>query len=155
VSAQGESKSFGWEQEAKILGSANFVVAVYRYQDKTAESSARALADAEHQLRMLAARSRTAKSEPLSLPSMLRHVATKLELEPAEPSSHDWLQRVLTQRADPYLDKSISRLPMSTRLAILEYNDRRRDFQSLNEKTERVALEAIAEHQTQSHGAPK
>jgi hypothetical protein len=91
----------------------------------------------------------------MSLPSMLRHVATKLDLESPSPSAHDWLQRVLTQRADPYLDKTISRLPMPVRLAVLEYNDRRRDFMSLNAEAHKVALDAIAKHQSQQHGVPK
>ena len=147
VIAQGERKTFGWEREIKTLGSASFVVAVYKDQDTEAEIQARSLAESEYGLRILAAKHRLATTESHSLPSMLRHVATKFDFDSNQNRKGDWLPRLLTNRADPYLDKQISRLPMPIRVAILDYCDRRDAFLSMGEQAPVAAIESIADSQ--------
>ena len=71
---------------------------------------------------------------------MLRHVATKFDLEADQRHQQDWLQRLLTDRADPHLDKQISRLPMPLRVAILEYADLRDAFVTMGESQPSQAI---------------
>jgi hypothetical protein len=131
VVAHAERKSFGgWDRPSQTIGSANFVVAVYREGDHEAATSARALSDAEHVLRNIVAEQRGA-FRGNSLPSMLRHVAMKLELEPGKPEQ-SWLERLLLERADPNLDQEIRKLPMPVRVAVLDYADVRNDFCAMN-----------------------
>ena len=132
VVAQAEHRKFGaWGQEIKTLGLANFVVATYLVGDREAETRAKELADAEETLRQLARQHRV-KTPVNSLPSMLRHVARKLDLEPSEPSG-DWIGRLLLDRADPYLDETITKLPMPIRIAAIDYTDVRDKFLLMNE----------------------
>jgi hypothetical protein len=128
VIAQGERKTITWERETKTIGSANFVVAVFKEHDRDAEAEARSLAECEYALRTLAAKHRASEANSHSLPSVLRHVANKLDFESDHQQDTDWLQRLLTNRADPHLDKQISRLPMPIRVAILDYADQRDAF---------------------------
>ena len=147
VIAQGERKTFGWEREIKTIGSAHFVVAIFKDHDIEAETIARSLADSEYALRMLAAKHRIAESDSYSLPSMLRHVATKLDFDANQHHERDWLQRLLTNRADAHLDKQIRRLPMPIRVAILDYVDHRDTFLTLGAQPAVAAMDAIAENQ--------
>lgn len=146
VLAQGDRKSFAWERETTTMGAANFVVAVYREQDEPAETLAQSLAESEYALRILAAKQRVADSDSHSLPSMLRQVATKLDLDFDRRDSQPWLQRLLSGRADPHLDKQISRLPMPIRLAVLDYIDLRNDFLALNRQSAEESVEIFADH---------
>lgn len=131
VVAQSEHATFaGWDREIRTIGAANFVVAVHRQGDSQAAALAGALADAEHALR--SATSRQPTTAALSLPSMLRQFAVKLDREPAGPED-DWLARLLVGRADPHLDKQISKLPMSVRVAVLDYADIRDEFAAIND----------------------
>ncbi len=131
VIAQSERKKFGWDLETETIGAADFVVAAYRQGDDEAAQRARDLSDAEYALRSTARRHHVS-SEVNSLPSMLRHVAMKLELEPSKPDV-SWVQRLLLETADPYLDKEISNLPMPVRVAVLDYVDIRDDFVAMDE----------------------
>lgn len=131
VIAQGEHKSFGRDPETKTIGSASFVVAMYRSGDEIAEASARSLADSEYALRQIAARHRADGSGTYTLTSVLRQVASRLDFHSDDRSDEDWLPRLLTDRADPHLDKAINRLPMPIRLAVLEYADQRDAFLAL------------------------
>ncbi|TWU54552.1 hypothetical protein Poly51_32710 [Rubripirellula tenax] len=131
VIAQTDRKKFGgFDHEIITLGSANFVVATYRAGDDVAASRAARIADAEFMLRRTA-KELTTPPAPRSLPSMLRHVAMKLDLEPSKPDTR-WLHRLLTGAADPYLDKQITKLPMPVRVAALDYVESREDFAALN-----------------------
>ena len=65
--------------------------------------------------------------------SLLHHVATKLDID-AEPSSGSWVDRLLTNRADPHLDKEIQQLPMPVRVAVLDYVDTRDEFLAINRR---------------------
>jgi len=133
VLAQSEQKSFaGWDRDSKTLGAANFVVAVYRKEDKQAGNQARKMANAEYDLRNLILEQRPTQTAT-SLPNILQHVASKLEREP-DPSSQRWLERLMLDQADPCLDKEIRKLPMALRLAVLNYAEARVDFEKLNLK---------------------
>lgn len=128
VVAQSRPKKFGWDRDPKTIGSAHFVVAAYRQGDREAAARAAALAEAELDLRHIAAEHDA--SLP-TLPSLLRQLAVKLDLEP-EPAK-SWVQRLILNQADPRLDDEICELPMPIRIAILDYVDIRDDFVSLNE----------------------
>jgi len=131
VLAQSEQKSFaGWDRETKTLGSANFVVAIYREEDKQANLQARKMANTEYELRNLILEHPPSKSV-VSLPTILRHVAIKLELE-TDPPKRQWLERLMLNEVDPYMDKDIRKLPMALRLAALDYAEARTAFAELN-----------------------
>ncbi len=131
VVAQSEHKSFAsWEQSTKTLGSANFVIAVYRSDDIHACDVARRMANAEHQLRSRI-KEETASKPHNSLSTLLRKMTRKMEFE--KPSS-DLLQRLMLNQADPRLDSDIRKLPMPCRLAALNYSDAQASFTRLNEQ---------------------
>lgn len=131
VVAQAQHKSLvSWETETKTVGSANFVIAVYRQGDSDALATAQQLADAEQALRAIARRQVRTPPSP-TLPNMLRHVARKLDLQQDRPQPN-WLPRVLLDQADPHLDKEICKLSMPTRLAVLNYDELRLKFASLS-----------------------
>ena len=140
VIAQSQQKKFGvWDLEPRTIGAANFVVAAYRQGDAEAAQRARELSDAEYALRNTVRRHHVS-SEVNSLPSMLRHVAMKLDLESSEPDA-SWIQRLILQQADAHFDKEISKLPMPVRVAVLDYVDVRDDFFTINEEfPERVMV---------------
>ena len=154
VIAQGERKGFAWEKDSMTLGAANFVVAVYQDQDREAESSARAIAESEYAVRQLAAKHHASETELHSLPSVLRHVAFRLDPEHDSSQGENWLRRLLTGRADPHLDKEIRRLPMSLRVAVLEYAERRDRFLAINDRDPSATIEQIADNETTRPSQP-
>ena len=125
-----EKKYGGLNQETVTVGAADFVVATYRKDDGEAQALAVELADAEHELQNLA---RSVDHQPSirSLPQMLRHVVAKFD-SGSQTADTRWVRRLISGRADPHLDKSINRLPMSLRVAVLDYADRRDDFVELS-----------------------
>lgn len=135
VIAQSQRSSFGWDREPETLGAADFVVGMFRQGDSEAAELAQSLADAEHQLRKVAEQHPT-KRDVRTLPGMLRHVATKLDLEGEQPRT-DWMKRLLSNRADPHLDREICKLPMPVRVAVLDYVDVRDEFNTINRSTDR------------------
>ncbi|MGI9473024.1 MAG: hypothetical protein ACR2NZ_15900 [Rubripirellula sp.] len=144
VLAQSEKKSFaGWDRETQTLGSANFVVAVYRQGDRDAAAKARTLSDAEFALRSVIIEHRTAQ-KVTSIPSMLRHVAKKFELESVS-TSEMWLQRLLLDRADAHMDAEIRKLPMPVRVAVLDYVDERDNFLAMH----RQPSQELAKHRSE------
>lgn len=136
VIAQGECKTFGGlDHEIQTVGSANFVVAAHRAGDSIAAAHAQTIAEAEHHLRMLATKMspNASRGSIPSLPSMLRHVAIKLDLD-TKADDNAWLGKLVAGSADPYLDKRISQLPMALRVAAIDYADSRKQFAGLNHK---------------------
>lgn len=133
VVAQSEHKSFAnWEQTTKTLGSANFVIAVYRSDDRHACEVARKMAHAEYQLRSKI-KEETASKPNNSISTLLRKMATKMEFE--KPLARtDLLERLMLNQADPRLDSDIRKLPMPCRLAALNYSDAQESFTRLNEQ---------------------
>jgi len=133
VLAQSEHKSFAnWEHTAKTLGSANFVIAVYREDDQHAREVARKMAKAEHELRNII--QEQASSTPShSLSTLLRYMTGKMEFQKTHAPSKV-LERLLLNQADPYMDKDIRKLPMECRLAALNYSDAQSSFAQLNQQ---------------------
>ncbi len=130
VTAQSVRKSFGGlDKHVKTVGSANFVVAAYRSGDSEAADLAYAFTTAEQRLRQIS-RHQNVRTKPTNLPSMLRHVAAKLDLD-SLPPKNQWINRLVAGMADPYLDREISRLPIDLRIAAIEYHDSRLEFTRL------------------------
>ena len=121
-----------WDNTAKQIGGARFVVAAYRAGDIDAERLARSISAAELELRQLSKQPSRSR-RPRSFPSMIHSFAAKLELD-VDQSSDDWMQRLLLGKADPHLDKQIRRLPMPIRVAVLDYVDLRDEFKSLHKE---------------------
>lgn len=131
VIAQTQRKTFGgWDSETKTIGSADFVVAAFRQGDAEAHRRAVELCAAEDALRV-AARKQSVPTAVKSLPSMIRSVAIKLDLEPKHVNPH-WLRELLLGNADPHLHKDIRQLDMPVRIVVLDYADRRDEFVALN-----------------------
>jgi hypothetical protein len=126
-----EKKFGGLDQYVATVGSADFVVATYRMGDQESQTRATELAHAEHHLRGLA-KTISHQTSARSLPQMLRHMVSKFDSD-SQTTDKDWLSRLISGRADPHLDKSINRLPMSLRIAALDYADRRDAFANLSE----------------------
>jgi hypothetical protein len=138
VVAQSQRKTFAtWERESKTIGSANFVVAAYREGDLQAAAIAVALSEAELVLRSVAAE----YDAPTGVRSLLRQVAMKFDLESDDPVD-GWVQRLIFDRADPRLDREICKLPMPTRLVVLDYVDVRDDFSTLSDDAQGRVLVA-------------
>ena len=129
VEAQVEKRSLTnlWDRETKTISAHRFVVAVYRAEDPVAKQAAEDLADAERSLRVWNLKIRESRS---SIASMIQTVSKGF----ATTNSRSWLQRLLDEQADPHLDKQIRELPMEVRVAVLDYAERRDEFQRLNQR---------------------
>ncbi|KAA1259727.1 hypothetical protein LF1_22640 [Rubripirellula obstinata] len=125
-----EKKFGGLDQEIVTVGAANFVVATYRDGDLESQARAAELAEAEYELRNLA-KTIDRQTSIRSLPQMLRHMVAKFDGDSKATDTH-WVGRLISGRADPHLDKSINRLPMSLRVAALDYADCRDTFAELS-----------------------
>lgn len=124
VTADSSQRTFaGWDSRSKHSAATHFAVAAYRDGDREAAELAMQIADRERRLRRI--HSQHAGSVPApTLPSMLRHVAAKLDLD-SPPQSSDWIERLIAGQIDPYIDSQISRLPMEVRVAVIEYHEAR------------------------------
>lgn len=122
-----------WDRDPKTIGRANFVVAVYRLGDSDAERLAHTISEAERKLRQLS-KQHLRSSPSNSLPSMLRSVAAKLDLEPSHDPSQA-IQRLLSGNADPLFDKQIRKMPIPIRIAALDYVDLRNEFNAMSGQT--------------------
>jgi len=129
-----------WDRDPKTIGRDQFVVAAYRSGDVEAASLAQTVSDAEQKLRQLSKR-HTRTTTGHSLPSILHHFATKLDLQP-EPNTGMWVQRLLLGIADPHMDKQIRRMPTPVRVAVLDYVDARDEFNGLKENSDRSVIAA-------------
>lgn len=150
VIAQSQRSSFGWEREPKTVAATKFVVAVFRENDKESEAAAHALAESEFALRSQASKHLSSDFDDYSLPSMLRHVAKKLDPESDRRSRQTWLQRILFHQVDPHLDKEIRRLSIPIRVAILDYIDHRKAFLAISRQASGYNIAAITENRTAS-----
>ena len=121
-----------WDRDPKTIGQANFVVALYRSGDAEAERLAQTISEAERKLRELS-KQELRSSHSNTLPSVLRSMATKLDLVENERDHIQWVQRLLMGFADPYFDKQIGKLPMPVRIAVLDYVDLRNEFNAMTE----------------------
>jgi hypothetical protein len=126
----------GLDTEIETLGEAHFVVAVFRKGDDEARLKAMDLAHAEMQLRRMA-RVREADASGGSLAGLFRSVALKFDRDRAAAESRHWIERLVRGSANPHLDKRIRKLPTPLRVAALDYCDRRNEFLSLNQASDR------------------
>lgn len=130
VLAQAERQSFaGLDREVKTLGSARFVVAAYRESDREAKAMAMKLARAEHRLRE-AAREKERSSGIASLPALLKKIVAGFDFG-SGGSDDEWIERLMHNEADPHIDEQINRLPVSVRVAVLDYCETRRAFSAI------------------------
>ena len=116
---------------SELLGKAHFTVAVHRESDDAAWSLARQLASAEVRLRQAASGHR-ADTPIRSLPTLIRHVAAKIDVDSVDVHG-DWAERLIAGQADPYIDPVIRKLPTDLRVVALDYNDSRRALLALDE----------------------
>ncbi len=123
-----------WDRDPKTIGEANFVVALYRQGDSEAERLAHTISEAEMKLRRLS-KQHSLASQSNTLPSMLRHVAARLDLEP-NPDPSQSIQRLLLGIADPLFDKQIRKMPIPIRVAALDYVDLRNEFTAMSDQTQ-------------------
>ncbi len=141
VIAQSESKSLApWDREPRIIGQANFAVAAFRAGDAAAQRLANSVAEAEFAVRELS-RSPARTDPGNTLPDLLRHVATKLDLDPGRDPSQ-WVQQMLVGKADPYSDQQLRKLPVPIRIAVLQYADLRDEFMGLKGDSESAVIAA-------------
>ncbi|MCC9644974.1 hypothetical protein LOC71_22075 [Rhodopirellula sp. JC740] len=114
-----------------LLGKANFTVAVHRNGDDAAWQLARQLAAAEVRLRQAASGHR-ADTSIRSLPTLIRHVAAKIDVDSVDIHG-DWAERLIAGTADPYVDPVIRKLPADLRVIALDYCDSRRALLALDQ----------------------
>ncbi len=143
VEATRSEKRFGsFSKQTVVVGAASFVVTIYPTGDAEAERLARTLALREDKLRQAAIAHRSGHrsgthglgESPLdSLGSMVRYAARRFQGDEQESPTQSrlWLARLLSGRADPHLDREIVKLPMSLRIAALDFADARKEFQYL------------------------
>ena len=141
VCAQAEHRGFaGFDHEVRTLGSARFVVAAYRAADQEARATAMKLARAEYRLREAARDSGTSASG-LSFSAMWKKLAA--ELNPVGPAhQREWLEQLMFESVDPHVDERIRELPVSLRVAVLEYCERREAFASVTAPEDAARLVA-------------
>lgn len=129
--AQRAKKMFGgFDSEVVTVGAADFVVATYRHGDESARAAAVELADLEHALRSISLTASANRKATDPIGGLLKVFAASFEFD-RQKASDQWLKRLLIGRADPHLDKSIAKLPMDVRVAVLDYIDVRENFESL------------------------
>jgi len=118
------------DSSGKRVGQATFVVATYLNGDTEAWHHARKMADTEAALRQAATGVR-ASTSIRSIPTLIRHVAAKLDSDAVDLHG-DWIERLVAGEADPYMDPVIRKLPTELRVKTLDYCDARRDLLALS-----------------------
>ncbi|TWT92108.1 hypothetical protein [Stieleria varia] len=126
VHAQQDTMTFAGDVKAETVQMNHFVVAVYCAGDVQARELAEQLARNERRLRELASKS-TPRTPPWK--QALESLTPWNDSDGMEHSN--WLDRLLAGAADPMIDKTISRLQMPVRVAVLEYDDTRKAFREL------------------------
>lgn len=131
VIAQENVRGFSTSQHNHTLAAQHFPVAVYRSDDPQSHQLAQQLAAAERELRILADQISAQQSQQSSpwkhaIDSFTRWVAP----DTTSKETERWLPRVLNQTADPHHDKTIRRLPMPVRVAVLDYAEARDAFEN-------------------------
>ncbi len=143
VLAQSQHQALaGFDKQIKTMGQSNFVVAAYREGDAEAALVSRQLADAEQALRQIADE-KLSNNRSTSLSGILRRIAITLDLD-APQDNGQWIWRLLSGDADPYLDKEIQRLPVEVRVAALDYCDVRDQFVGLAQRPRTKQSDRVA-----------
>ena len=153
VIASGTDKQFNfqsasWQQNTKELQSQEFVIAIHREGDPKAAQAALELTEQEQRLRRIASDSEHSR-DPLPWTKPLVDIGKKIEQVIKDTPSHSWLDQLMHGSIDPHHDSVIQKLPVETRVAILEYLEQRRHFLALNQErinvTEKKTVHASSE----------
>lgn len=147
VIASGTDKQFNfqsvsWQQNTKELQSQEFVIAIHREDDPKAAQAALELTEQEQRLRRLASDSEQSR-DPLPWTKPFVDIGKKIEQVIKDTPSHSWLDQVMHGSIDPYHDSDIRKLPVETRVAILEYLKQKQYFLALNQQRMRAPEERI------------
>lgn len=142
VIASGSDKQFNfqsasWQQNTKELQSQEFVIAIHREDDPKAAQAAVELTELEQKLRRLAS-AKEHPSDQLPWIKRLGDFGKKIEQVIKDTPNQSWLDQVMHGSIDPHHDNDIQKLPVETRVAILEYLEERRHFLALNQ--ERISI---------------
>ncbi|MEM9589127.1 MAG: hypothetical protein AAGA03_17730 [Planctomycetota bacterium] len=130
VSAQSKESTFpGIEPSMRTIADEHFVLVACRRGDHRAAQVARDLASQEHELRRLF-RSHQPMQTINSLPTLIHSVASKFDRDPAPYDQ--LLKSVLLDKVDPHLDQQLRRQPMPIRLAVIDYDRKRRRLLKLH-----------------------
>jgi len=144
VEAESISKTFtsgfstfaGIAPQSTVTGSAKFIVATNLVGDLNTAKLARQLANAEQRMRETTHRSLQRLASEKSA-SRTTPISFRFDLDAVDPMIRrdrvaTTLDRVIFGTIDPYMDSSISRLPLDIRVAILDYLEARRDYVSMS-----------------------
>jgi hypothetical protein len=108
------------------VAEASFPVAVWRAGDMQARQTAMALAESVQYLHDLSQQHNRAIQQR-AYPSVFHRLGAALEVvDPKIP--HNWLSQVFFTEIDPYHDPRVSKMPVDVRVAILNYQEARRDI---------------------------
>jgi len=113
----------------KTIASGQFVVATHRQSDPAAAELALRLAQFDRKLAALATRRESSPAH--SLADFLRRLL--VPDTSSEPQAANWYRRIITDRADPYVDKQIRELPVPVRVAVLDYVDAVRELTTIGD----------------------
>jgi len=143
VEAESTSRSFsaslssltGGSRRSMVVGAARFLVATHLADDPPMSMLANDLGDTEITLRnAVGAAMRATESQRRS---PFNHVAFRLDITGPDPvAKRQAMARVMSQvifaDVDPHFDREIASLPMSVRVAILDYLDAKKAYQSMS-----------------------
>ncbi len=138
VDAQRDKMTFSGQSESETILAKHFVVAVYCQGDDRSQALAQQLAQQERTLRELAARSNAKPAPWATLPwkQTLESLTPWNESHDLSNNSASWLERFLAGSADPLVDKTICKLQMPDRVAVLNYARTRNAFLKLSRETD-------------------
>jgi len=116
--------------DVKTVGRSTFCVAIHRGGDVGAAKLASRLSRQEMRLRTIAKREPRTKGIAAVFPVSLGSVFEK------RGRRDGWVERIIAEQADVYLDEQIAELPVSQRVAVLDYAEARDEFLDLNRTEE-------------------
>ena len=119
----------GMTPKPRVEGAARFIVATSLASDRTTTKLARQIGVTEQQMRETANRS-LHRASINSSASRRTHISFRFDMDAIDPMmQHDrmarTMERVVFGTVDPYIDPSITQLPLEVRVAILDYLEAR------------------------------
>ena len=131
----------GMTAPAETVGSGRFLIASYCSDDPQGRQLARALADAEAQMRrqinnvaLSGVGVAGPTASPLSGPTaLLRHVSHRIDWNQSDDLQQKAaasLHRALAGTLDPHIDRDLGDLPVAVRVSCLDYLEARREYLS-------------------------
>jgi hypothetical protein len=146
VEAEAIQKSFssslsslaGIAPKSHVVGTARFLVATHLKGNHESAALASLVATAESELRSAVTTSNH-RNRTNSAASTMSHVAFRLDISGPDPKLQQerisqLLDRLIFGTVDPYTDPTIGELPVSTRVAILNYLEAKQQFASQQSK---------------------